>query len=265
MAAFAARGARFLGNIVMHELFASMRLDKNVPVPLYYQLKRQLLALIESGAAKEGDVLPPENELCNLLHVSRPTIRQAFGEMVAEGYLDRFKGKGTFVSRPKIDDRFFNKLETFQDEMTAKGFRPRTKTLVLERRRLPHEATERLGLQMDEALIYLCRLRFIDNVPLVHVETFLPYKAYERLMQVDFDTTSLYKSLEELYGVRINHAHREIEAVNASRKEAELLQIAHNKALSLVKTTAYADHGPVEFSIARYRGDLNKFSVDVRR
>jgi GntR family transcriptional regulator len=55
--------------------------------------------------------------------------------------------------------------------------------------------------------------------------------------------------------------------VNARRSEAELLKIATGKAVSLVKTVAYAGDSaePVEFSVAKYRGDLNKFTVDIIR
>jgi GntR family transcriptional regulator len=107
----------------------------------------------------------------------------------------------------------------------------------------------------------------VDNVPLVYLETYLPYEPYKELMDINFNENSLYDSLEKLYQIRVNHVHREIEAINAHGKEAKLLQIARNKALSLVKTVAYSDKfpDPVEFSIARYRGDLNKFSVDVFR
>jgi GntR family transcriptional regulator len=86
-------------------------------------------------------------------------------------------------------------------------------------------------------------------------------------MGVDFGASSLYDSLEELCGVRVNRANREIESINARKPDAELLRIAPNKALSLVKTVAYssASQLPVEFSIARYRGDLNKFSVVTYR
>jgi GntR family transcriptional regulator len=190
-------------------------LDKNVPVPLYYQLKKQILAMIDDGTLKEGDMLPPENEFCDLLHVSRPTVRQALGRLVAEGLFEQVqKGKGTFVSRNKVEERFFSKLETFH-----------------------------------------------------YVETFLPYKKYEKMMEVDFTVNSLYDSLEKIYHVRISHVRREIVAINARKKEADLLHIARNKAVSLVKTVAISDGSPdpVEFSLAWYRGDLNKFSLDVFR
>ena len=79
----------------MEKLFNEINLDKNIPIPLYYQLKQQLLSLIEAGRLSEGDMLPPENELCVMFSVSRPTIRQSFNELVAEGYLTRSKGRGT--------------------------------------------------------------------------------------------------------------------------------------------------------------------------
>ncbi|MDR2629292.1 MAG: GntR family transcriptional regulator [Spirochaetaceae bacterium] len=249
----------------MDNIFNAIKLDKNIPIPLYYQLKKQILSLIENAAIQEGGMLPPENELCEVLNVSRPTIRQALSELVNEGYLSRYKGKGTFVSNPKVEERFLSKLETFNQEMISKGLTPQTKVIKLEKITGPHEANEKLALPLNAPLIYLGRLRLADGVPLVYVETFLPYEQYPKLMEVDFTVNSLYQSLEDLYHVRVNRVRREIEAINARHKEAELLQITKNKALILVRTVASSDDAPmpVEFSIARYRGDRNKFSVDI--
>lgn len=246
---------------------SAIQLDKNIPIPLYYQLKKQVLNLIESGDLKTGDILPPENELCDLLQISRPTIRQAYGELVAEGYLVRFKGKGTFVAKPKIEDQFLSKLESFEQEMVSKGMKPRTEVLELRKLSGKTDALERLELKLNATVIHLSRLRFADNYPMVFVDTYIPYEPYEGLLDVDFQKNSLYAVLESLYHVRVNRVYREIEAVNAQRHEAELLQIAPNKAIHLVKTVAYAGESPkpVEFSVARYRGDRSKFSVEVSR
>ena len=252
---------------VIETLVDFLRLDKNIPVPLYYQLKKQILALIEDKIIKEGELLPPENELCRLLSISRPTIRQAFLELVNEGYLNRYKGKGTFISSPKVNDRFFSKLNSFHDEMVEKGYNPKTLVVKLEMINGPHEANERLSLPLDAPLIYLSRVRSVGATPLVYVETFLPYEEYQRLMQVDFTMNSLYESLEKLYNIRVSSVRREFTATNARAKEVELLQIDRNNAVIQVKTVAYssADPAPVEFSIARYRGDMNKFTVELAR
>jgi GntR family transcriptional regulator len=243
----------------------SINLDKSIPIPLYYQLKKNVLSLIETSELKEGELLPPENDLCKVLNVSRPTIRQAFSELVNEGYLTRHKGKGTFISKPKVKEEFFSKLEPFNKEMIDKGLNPTTVVIKLEKIEGPHEANEKLSLPLSEPLIYLSRVRSVNTVPLVYLETFLPYQTYSKLMLVDFTENSLYDSLEKIYQTRVNRVRCEFTAINAHQREAELLQIAGHKAISLVKTVAFSDSRAVEFSIARYRGDVNQFSVELFR
>lgn len=249
------------------EIINLITLDKNVPIPLYYQLKKQILDMIENSTLKSGDMLPAENDLCEALHVSRPTIRQAFRELMNEGYLIRYKGKGTFVATPKVKDRFLSKLGSFNQEMLDKGMTPTTDVLSLEKLPGSPEINEKLKLPFQASVICLERLRRADNLPMVLVKTYLPFDKYPRLLDIDFTENSLYSVLEQMYRVRVRHALREIEAVNAKRYEAELLEIALNQALCLVHTVSFADgmDQPVEYSIARYRGDATKFSVEIYR
>lgn len=242
------------------------KIDKDTPVPLYYQIKQLILTAINEGQFKGGDMLPTELEFCEQCGVSRPTIRQALSELVAEGYLYRLKGKGTFVAMPKIDARFLNKLQSFNQEMQQKGLQPSTKVLSLELVNGRSPINEKLLVAPTQKLIYLERVRFADGEPIVYLETYLPYSPYKELLQEDFVNNSLYSLLEDHYSIHVTRVLREIEAVNATQREAGLLEISKNKALCLVKTVAYTDRGmPVEFSVARYRGDRNKFSVELQR
>ena len=246
--------------------FEGFAVDKETPVPLYYQLKLHVQGLIDSGTLKVGDMLPAENDLCERLGVSRPTVRQAFIELVSDGWLTRQKGRGTFVSRPKIDVRFLQKLESFNDQMRQKGLLPSTKVLSLRKVPGVRQVNEKLGLEPGEALISLIRLRFGDGEPVVRVDTFIPYARYPDMLAQDFERVSLYERLESLYDVRVSRAHREIEATNASRHDAEQLGLESGGAICLVKTVGYTDADlPVEYSVALYRGDRNKFSIDLYR
>lgn len=241
-------------------------LDKNTPVPLYYQLKQCIIRMIEEGILQVGDMLPTENELCDHLGISRPTVRQALNELMSEGLVTRQKGRGSFVSRPKIDARFFQKLESFNQEMRQKGLVPSTKILGLEKINGIASVNKRLQLELDAPLIHLTRLRFANGEPVVYLETFLPFDKFPTLLTADFESKSLYIQMEAEYGQWVSKVHREIEAVNATRAEADLLEIDPGKAVCLVKTIAYTqEEVPVEYSVARYRGDRNKFSVDLYR
>ncbi len=242
------------------------KLDKNIPVPLYYQLKKLLIDEITNNRLKLGDSIPTEAEFSEYLGISRPTIRQALSELVSEGYLQRLKGKGTFVSKPKIDERFFQHLQSFNNEMQQKGLNPSTQVLDLKVIKGIAGICEKLNIDVEDELVYLRRVRYADEEPVVYLETYLPYKYCKGIVEEDFVHNSLYSLMEEKYNIKIFKVVRKIEAVNADEQVAKLLHIKKNQALCLVKTTAYTEENiPSEYSIARYRGDRNQFSVELYR
>ena len=187
-------------------------------------------------------------------------------DLAASGQLTRKKSKGTFVAAPKIEARFFARLQSFHEEMNQKGFEPSTQVLNLEIVKKKANIAEKLHLPLKSEFIMLERLRFADSEPVVYLQTFIPHTGYEILMNIDFTINSLYEVMEQKCHVRVHRVVREIEAVNTTRREAELLGLSHLSAICLVKTTAYTENDiPVEYSIARYRGDRNKFIIGLMR
>src|SRR5699024_12796756 len=73
--------------------------------PLYHQLKNIIRGKIETGEWEPGDKISSENDLRNEYKISRNTVQKAVDELVQDGVLERKQGKGTFVSRPKIEQR----------------------------------------------------------------------------------------------------------------------------------------------------------------
>ena len=64
---------------------------------LYATVRQRLLDDIAQGVYQAGQQIPTENELCTQYNVSRITIRKAISDLVADGVLIRWQGKGTFV------------------------------------------------------------------------------------------------------------------------------------------------------------------------
>lgn len=240
------------------------KIHKDIPVPMYYQIKQVILTAIKNGLLQPGEMLPIELAFCEQYEVSRPTIRQALNELVIEGYLYRLKGKGTFVSSPKIEAKFLSKLQNFNDEMLAKGLTPSTKVITFKVISGVQDINNRLKRPNSEKLFYLERVRFANGEPVVYVETFFSYDQFQKLENVDFVSESLYDSMKLKCNCTVARVNRMIEAVSVSQKEATLLEIVKGSAAMLVKTTAFTKQGiPVEYSIARYRGDRNQFSVEL--
>jgi GntR family transcriptional regulator len=73
-------------------------IDFDDPTPYYYQLERLIRAEIAANHHRPGDMIMSERQLCEAYGVSRSTVRQAIGRLVARGALYHIKGKGTFVA-----------------------------------------------------------------------------------------------------------------------------------------------------------------------
>jgi len=250
----------------MNDVATRYRLDKTSPQPLYMQLKAKIVAEVQAGDLLPGCLLPSESDLVSALGISRPTVRQAFGELAMEGYVTKQRGRGSFVAYPKIEGQFLNKLQSFDDEMRQQRRTPSTRMLSLKRVDGIPKINDRLGLPHGDQLIELTRLRFADGVPVVYVDTHLPLAPFVGLLADDLETTSLYATLERDYGTRVNRVTRTIEASPARAFEAELLQLSPNDPICLVRTTAFTDDNrAVEYSVASYRGDMMAFSMELYR
>lgn len=242
------------------QIMKAFHIQRQSPVPLYFQLKNQLLELLKKGVFQPGDKLPTEAEFCALLDISRPTVRQAFSELINEGYIVRHKAKGTFVAEPKIEGRFFMKLESFDEEMRALGLTPSTRVLGSEV--IPTPADIKEVYPNSAQVFHLQRLRYANEEERVLVHTYVPYDLFPNIEQEDFSKVSLYEVFEETYHTRVAYADRSVEAKQGSRYELDVLQMGSEGVIMHIVTTAYTkDNQPIEYSIADYRGDRNSFKM----
>lgn len=246
-------------------MFEGERIDKNIPVPMYYQLKQILLKSIKSGQTKLGEHIPTEAELMQQFEVSRATVRQAIVELAREGYLERIKGKGTFVCKPKISQDFMQKLEPYKQQMERLNLTGKTKVLFLGWDSANAEAAERFGIAENAPIIRLDRVRYANDEPLVFVRTYLENRC-SFILGRDFSHCSLYESLDEKAETSIVRVERQFEAICAGKIEAKLLEVSEGSAIQLVKTQGFSSEDKtIEFSIAQYVGSKNRFSVTLKR
>ncbi|MGE5581418.1 MAG: GntR family transcriptional regulator [Bacillota bacterium] len=247
-------------------LLTEKSLNKDIPVPLYYQLKELLLEYISEHHDQLEKPIPTELELSSRFSISRPTVRQAINELVVEGYLYRVKGKGTFISKPKINQEFLLTLDSFNNEMRKKGLNPSTKLIDAKVIPSDEKISAALTLEIGSAVFELRRLRFINHEPIVVVVTYVPAAKCPGLLEKDLEHDSLYEILEKAYGLVVFKAIRNLESVSAGQYEAQLLGIKKGAPVQFFESTTYlADGSPIEYSLAKYRGDRNKFTFEFRR
>ncbi|MBQ0105650.1 MAG: GntR family transcriptional regulator [Armatimonadetes bacterium] len=68
-------------------------------MPIYTQLADMIKLVIKSGVCKEGDRLPSERVMSSCFGIARNTLRKTVSELIEEGYLEKYQGKGIFVKK----------------------------------------------------------------------------------------------------------------------------------------------------------------------
>lgn len=71
---------------------------QNSGVPIYVQLRDQILALVGRGALKPGQQIPTMRQVAVALKIDLNTVQRAYAELERDGVLAKQRGVGTFVT-----------------------------------------------------------------------------------------------------------------------------------------------------------------------
>jgi GntR family transcriptional regulator len=235
-----------------------VRIDRETPVPLYHQLAEQLSAAIGSGTLQPGDAFENEVAMAERLGLSRPTVRRAIQELVAQGLLLRRRGLGTTVAGRQIHRRA--ELTSLFDDLRRDGTGdPRTEVLTHEVTTDEVAATA-LGRPADTPLLHLVRLRLNGEQPLAILRNWLP-PAYSDISRADLERDGLYAMLRARGGKPVV-AHQRIGARQPSASERKHLSLTPSQpVLTMTRTAFDAVGGPVEYGDHCYRAQ--DYSIEV--
>ena len=91
-------------------------------VPIYEQIKEQIKVKIVSNELKENELLPSIRTLAKDLRCSVITTKNAYEELVKEGYVKNVPSKGFYIAKVNKDvllEEQLNKIEEFMDKAVA--------------------------------------------------------------------------------------------------------------------------------------------------
>jgi len=238
-----------------------MTLDRNSVEPLYLQLEQHLRHQIERGELAAGDRIPGEQELAEEHKISRMTARRAVDGLVNDGLLVRHPGKGTFVIEDKIPFGIAS-LNSFSNTMRSMGFTVHSEVVNLEIQSPTARISKNLKLLPDQQVLFLRRIRYVDDEPFALMSSYMPASYYEAMQQADLSQTPLSEVMEKASGLQITTSKDYIEASTARSEEAKLLNVRVGAPVLLGRGIIFESRGmPVRSSKVIYRGDRFRISI----
>lgn len=205
-----------------------------------------------------GSPAPSERDLVDHFGVARMTVRQALDALVAEGVLERFPGRGTFVAAPR---RRPTGISGQTEDITRRGLAPDARTLVAER--IPADLTLARNLDIAEGnlVVRWRRVRLADNRPFCVSDAYLPDALVPGLL--DRLPASLYEELT-LRDVHPTWAEDSVSAGVATDEEAELLELPVGGVVLRHSRRGLREDRVVEISRTVFRGDQHILALQLR-
>jgi DNA-binding GntR family transcriptional regulator len=234
------------------------------PVPLHHQIKVAVLQGIEAGWLHPGSRLPRERALADALGVSLAPVRQALADLAREGYVDRTRGRGTFVRERAVVEKIAI-LGSFHEALRREGVAGRLSVLADELVAAPKHVKDALNVQGRVWL--LRRLAFIDDDPVALLTAWLPAGYATALSgRRDFGAESLYAALASVHGAVMSYADNIIEVARAGLVDADWLRLPlGTPVLRVVGLTRDQNKTLVEYSDVLYHAERFRFSIESRR
>jgi GntR family transcriptional regulator len=220
---------------------------------------RELLETTVITDLMPGEAIPSERELVRELGVSRVTVRQAIGDLVDAGRLEKSQGRGTYVTGPRIESELH--LMSFSREMRARGLEPQTQ--VVDACEVPagEGVAQRLELDEDALVIRVERLRLADGTPMAYEVGFYPSAVFPGLL--DLELNSLYDIFAARYGIAVTTGQQEIRAESADAVHSTALGIARRAPLLVQERVTYAGPLAIEFATSHYRADRYRIRMGI--
>jgi GntR family transcriptional regulator len=199
-------------------LRANLELHPDSPVPIYYQLSRFFIKLIQDEVFQPGTRFPSEEAISSYYHVSRPTANKSVQILLNEGWLVRDKQdkrSGTFVKeKPYVSLGFLTEGMSFADQF-PQDVPIRSEIVSMQSVPATGKMAKILQLQEGDPVVHMRRLRYAFDEPIMVCDSRFSETRFPGIVGSDLVQDSLYKTLAVRYNCPIVSSERYATAVEA--------------------------------------------------
>lgn len=194
---------------------------------------------------------------------NRSTLRSAIAMMEDAGDLYAVQGSGTCVA-PRFR-RTLQDLQSMTEYAAAGGMKLETRLLSCLKMECGKQLSRRLHLVLGQRVHRISRLRILDGIPILIETSYIPVELAPDLEQHNLVTGSLFQTLREAYGLRLDHGDEKTSITSATEEEARHLGVQPGDPVFwIVSLTNAPDGTPVEYCRTVGRADRMELASVLR-
>lgn len=235
-----------------------MQVDGEQKAPAAFQrIKDHVLARIQSGEWREGDLIPTEQTFTKTFGVSRMTVNRALRELAAEQVVVRIQGSGTFVAQEKYQSTLVE-IKNIADEIKARGHVHRSELHQLERAQASERQAAEFSVTLGATLFHSLIVHFENDVPIQVEDRWVNADVAPDYMAQDFTRTTPNEYL--MRAAPLQGVQYRIEAVMPPKKIAQMLAISEMEPSLVIRRKTFSIGKVASVAVMWHPGKKYQFS-----
>lgn len=231
----------------------------------YLIIYNSIVEKIEKAEYEPNTKLPSENELMQIYDVSRDTVRKALLHLEQNGYIQKIKGKGSFVLDLNKMDFQVSGLISFKELASKMNGPVFTKVEQLNVIKPDKYLRKQLGINEDEEIWKIVRIRNIKGKNIILDKDYILKRVADGFTK-EICENSIYEYIENELGLKISFARKEIVVKNATDEDKKYLDLDGYDVVVVVKNYVYLEDMTLfQYTESRHRPDKFKFVDFARR
>src|SRR3954469_14554883 len=221
--------------------------------------------MVQRGVLAPGSPVPSENDIIEKYQVSNTTARKALHELEKEGWVNRVKGKGTFV-RDFTVVRAINRIFGFTKNMLEAGRKPTTRLLGFHLRSQDHTQTiNGRAFTLKAPFCEIERIRYADGIPMMKETRYISLGLCPDIHRRNLER-SLYSIFARDYGIHLTEINQMLSAVLLDDEALKPFQLTNPVPAFRVEGVSFCGKDLIiEMEDSVYRGDIYRFAAKAAR
>lgn len=237
------------------------------PQDLKTRTREALLNYINEMDLSKNVKLPREEQLSEIIGVSRVTLRSVLDELATEGVIFRKHGKGTFVNTTHLGIKAnFNPVGHFSTLIRSSGYEPKVEILKVAVQDADEELQDSLQIGADEKVVLYQKMYFADGKPCAFCEDYVPLHIFNGKDPNELLTfpKPIFHYIFQLTGKKVTWD--KVELLVSNREEKSELSYFEERPILLLRSVNYDDdEEPLVVAEEYVDTDILKFSMIRKR
>lgn len=232
---------------------------------IFLTLYKDYAERIDAGTLQPGSKLPSENELSATYQTSRETVRKGLNLLAQNGYINKVKGKGSFVLDTERLKFPISGLVSYKELSKRLGKKSRTLVYATECVPAGDIIARELHIRSDQRVWKVIRAREIDGERIILDIDYLLADIVANLTK-DIAADSIYQYLEQELHLKISYAEKVISVEPAVEMDYRYMDLKNDTHVVVVRGYVHLEDTTLfQFTESRHRLDKFQFVDFARR